>query len=184
MKIIRLAAIAIAISLTLATFAPVGASRSFTANTSAESSDAAALGIPSPLSPFVMAASAPLVSIITEAAPAGYACKLMAQTPADWTRMRSRQIFDTYWTLKNTGTKDWGIHGVDVKYRGGFPEGTNFHTSRSLFDLPRKTGPGQRITLGMDFIAPKKAGYYVSNWGLYVGSQVFCKFYIAITVTG
>ena len=51
---------------------------------------------------------------------------------------------------------------------------TKFHTGRDLFDLPQKVGPGQKITLLMDMTAPKTNGNYVDNWGLYVGSLVFC----------
>ena len=94
--------------------------------------------------------------------------------------MKSRQIFDAKWTLKNTGTKVWGIHGVDVKYRGD----TRMHYGvADLFDLPVKTGPGQKITLKLNMLAPKLPGYYVSNWGLYVGGQVFCKFYVIVVVS-
>ncbi len=188
MKVIRFAAIAIAISLLLGTFAPVyGAQKKVAAvGASNQPSIAAALDLPA-LSPFLFAASAPVVTVGIEdpgvsADALNYSCQLTAQSPADWKVMGRRTTFDVKWTLKNTGTKVWGIHGVDVKFRGGFPVGTKFHTGPNLFDLPHKVGPGQKITLAMDMIAPKNSGNYVDNWGLYVGGQVFCKFYIAIVV--
>jgi hypothetical protein len=190
MKTIRFAAVAIAISLLLGTFAPAyGAHKNVAAvDVSSQSSNAAALDLPF-VSPFLFAASAPVLAAGGDGpgvdgfnSTAGYSCQLTAQTPADWTVMGRRNIFDAKWTLKNTGTKVWGIHGVDVKFRGGFPVGTKFHTGRDLFDLPKQVGPGQKITLVMDMTAPKNSGNYVDNWGLYLGNLVFCKFYIAITV--
>lgn len=186
MKTIRFASIALAIAITmsllLGTFAPAGIPQS-AASAPAQSFNAAALGLPSSFSPFLMAASAPVVSVVADSAYNGYACQLMSQDPPDWTRMGRRHIFDATWTLKNTGSKVWGRHGVDLKYRGGFPVGTDMHTGASLYDIHKNVGLGNRITFILDMIAPKKAGNYVSNWGLYVGSQVFCKFYIAVTVT-
>lgn len=139
-----------------------------------------AFNIPA-ISPFFFSAGAQVLAagdISTESTP-GYACKLMTQTPADWTVMKSRQSFDVAWNLKNVGSKVWGIHGIDVRYRGD----TRMHTNvPDLFDIPQRVAPGQRFTLKLDMVAPKLAGYYVSNWGLYVGSQVFCKFYLVIYV--
>jgi hypothetical protein len=137
-------------------------------------------------SPFFFAASAPIVSMGVSGpvgpdsmAPAGYSCQLLAQSPADWSNVKSRQIFDTTWVLKNSGSKAWGKHGIDVKYRGD----TRMHYNiPDWFDLPKNVGIGGRLQLTIDMIAPKAAGYYVSNWGLYVGSQVFCKFYVIVVV--
>lgn len=189
MKVFRFAAIAIAISLLLGSLAPsIGAQKPAAAHSASTSQSfkTANLGIPF-LSPFLFAASAPVITAggeppMTESSTAGYSCQLIAQKPEDWRVMRSRTTFDVQWTLKNTGSKVWGIHGVDVKFRGGFPVGTKIHTGPDLFDLPKKVGPGQRITLLMDMTAPKKNGDYVDNWGLYLGSTVFCKFYIALSV--
>lgn len=183
MKIIRFATIAIAICLVLGAFAPYPTQSSLV-GTANQSSSPAAWEAPFD-SPFLLASSAPVVSLITDASYNGYACTLKSQSPADWTLMGRRHIFDVYWTLKNTGSKVWGVHGVDVKFRGGFPTGTVMHTNGiNLFDLPKKVAPGGKITLALDMVAPRKAGYYVENWGLYVGGHVFCKFYIAVTVTG
>lgn len=181
MKKFTLATILVIVSLVLGSFmfAPI-AKQSIALKQSAETAS-----VPD-FSPFLLAASAPMVSIggsgpvgPNSFAPAGYACQFIAQSPADWSTVKSRQIFDTTWVLKNTGSKVWGIHGVDVKYRGD----TRMHTNvPDLFDIPTNVGVGQKFKLTLDMIAPKKAGYYVSNWGLYLGSQVFCKFYVIIVV--
>jgi hypothetical protein len=184
MKVFRFVAIAIAISLLLGAFAPFPTQKNIAATTSGQTTNRAAWTSPF-TSPFLLAASAPVIEVVTGEAYDGYACTLNKQTPTDWTQMKRRQIFDVHWTLKNTGKKVWGARGVDVKFRGGFPTGTVMHYNvPNLFDLPRTVTVGDKIMLSMDMIAPRKPGYYVDNWGLYVGGQVFCKFYIAITVTG
>jgi hypothetical protein len=185
MKIIRFAAVAIAISVLLGTFVLV-VGKSAAVSTSNQSSNVAALDVPF-ISPFLFAASAPVLVAgqdgpSAENTTAGYSCQLTAQTPEDWKVMGRRTTFDVKWTLKNTGTKVWNIHSVDVKFRGGFPVGTKFHTGPNLFDLPHNVGVGQKIGLTMDMTAPKTNGNYVDNWGLYLGNLVFCKFYIAIAV--
>ena len=181
MKKITFATILVIVSLVLGSFAFAPIAKQSTAlKQSAETAS-----VPD-FSPFLFAASAPMVSVSVQgpvgpnsSAPAGYACQFISQTPADWTNMKSRQIFDTTWILKNTGSKVWGKHSVDVKYRGD----TRMHYNvPDLFDIPTGVGVGQKFKLTLDMIAPKKAGYYVSNWGLYLGSQVFCKFYVIVVV--
>jgi hypothetical protein len=173
--------ITVVIALLLGSFVvAAGAAKSIAGTAPKQTLGTAALDLPSP---FLLAASAPIISVVdanSSANALAYACSLVAQRPADWTTYKKRTTFNAYWTLKNTGTKVWGIHGVDVAYRGG----TAMHTSRGFYDLPAQVGPGQKITLAADMIAPKQPGYYVSNWGLYVGSQVFCKFYLVIYVSG
>ena len=179
MKVFRFATIAIAISLLLSSFITVPGAKLAAADTSGPTLNTAALPF---MSPFLFAASAPVIvasGVQPESDTNGYSCKLTAQSPADWTVMGRRNIFNTKWTLKNTGTKIWGIHGVDVKYRGD----TRLHTRvPDLFDLPRTVRPSEKITLAFDMLAPRNPGYYVENWGLYVGNLVFCKFYIVIVV--
>lgn len=183
MKTVRLILVVVVLSLLVGMLIPVfGAQKSAAVNTASQALNPVAMDSPF-LSPFLLAASAPVIAAAGEQPDnsiAGYSCKLTAQKPADWTPMVSRNIFNVSWTLKNVGTKVWGIHGVDVRYRGD----TRMHYKvPDLFDLPKKVGPGQSITLKMDMMAPKLPGYYVSNWGFYTGGLVFCKFYVIIVVT-
>lgn len=178
MKKVRLVFIMVAIALVLGSFFAAPTAQKSVAAAPKQSSSAAVLP---DFSPFLLSANAYIVPD-GEASPEaynGYACQFIGQTPKDWTVMKSRQIFDTTWVLKNTGTKIWGKHGVDVRYRGD----TRMHTNvPDWFDIPRGVGIGQKFTMTLDMVAPKAPGYYVSNWGLYVGSQVFCKFYVIIVV--
>lgn len=181
MKKVRLVFIMAAIALVLGSFFAAPAAPKSVAGSAPKQSSSAAAIVPD-FSPFLLSANAYIVpegGISSPEAYNGYSCQFIGQTPKDWTVMKSRQIFDTTWVLKNNGTKVWGKHGVDVRYRGD----TRMHTNvPDWFDIPKFVGIGQKLTLTLDMIAPKAPGYYVSNWGLYVGSQVFCKFYVIIVV--
>lgn len=180
MKKLRFVLMMVVIALVLGSFfAAPATQKSVAAGTPRQSSQAAVLP---DFSPFLLSASAHIVpdAEVSPDAYNGYACKLTAQSPADWTQFRTgRYLFDTTWVLKNTGTKVWGLHGVDVRYRGD----TRMHYNvPDLFDIPKQVNLGKSLTLTLDMVTPKAAGYYVSNWGLYVGSQVFCKFYVIVVV--
>lgn len=125
-------------------------------------------------------AAAPHITVSLEPA-AGtpdYACRLLSQKPKDWTKMQRRHIFDATWTVRNTGSKNWGKNSIDFKYISG----TKMHTYGDAYDLAKDVGPGQSITLIVDMISPKQKGYYTAVWGLFRGSQSFCKLSITINV--
>ncbi len=105
-----------------------------------------------------------------------YRCQLVAQSPADWTRMAPRLDFDAAWTLKNTGTANW--KGVDLVYLGG----AKMQKYASLYDVNTSVAPGAKIKFVIDMIAPKLPGTYTTYWGLKTGNQVFCRFYLTIQV--
>jgi hypothetical protein len=125
-------------------------------------------------------ASIPAVAFTFESSSStsGYSCSLVAQSPADWTRMGRRQYFDAKWTVKNTGTKTW-LQGFDFKYMGG----TKMHTNGNIYELKANVGPGKKVTLIADMNAPKTNGYYTAYWGLYTGNSAFCRLSITVVVT-
>ena len=182
MKKMRFVFIVVVVALLLGSFAVVPGARATVAGTAPKQTNNTAFNLPA-LSPFLLSASAQVIAageVSPEGTTTGYACKLMGQAPADWTKMPKRNIFDATWILKNTGTKTWGLHGVDVRYRGD----TRMHYGvPDLFDIPKTVSVGKQIQFTFDMMAPKVPGYYVSNWGLYLGSQVFCKFYVVVVVT-
>jgi hypothetical protein len=188
MKAFRTVFVVIVVALLAAAFAPLpGAQRVAASNTTvalgtpAQSFVQSALGLPL-LSPMTFSASAPVIRITSETlAVPNYACKLTAQTPADWTKMASRQSFDAKWTLLNTGAKTWYKTAVDYKYLSG----TKIHTNASIYDLPWIVPPGKKVNIAVDMEAPKYNGYYswyTTTWGLAMGSQVFCRFSMTIVV--
>lgn len=138
----------------------------------------AALGLPllAPMS--LVSIPAITVSVESASASADYACTLVSQKPKDWTKMQRRNIFDAKWTVRNTGTKNWGQDGIDFKYVSG----TKMHTYGDSYDLAKDVGPGKSTTLIVDMVSPKNKGYYTAVWGLYKGNKVFCKLSVTINV--
>ena len=183
MKKMRFIVIATIVALLFGSFAVLPGIQKSVAGTAPQQSLSTAALIPD-FSPFLLSASGPVITAIGVEAPANavsYACTLLSQKPADWTTMKKRTSFDASWVIQNTGSKVWGTHGIDIIYIGG----TRMHTGRSLFDLPKQVGPGQKIKIAVDMIAPKQPGYYVSNWGLNIfGGASFCRFYVVIYVSG
>ncbi len=179
MKTIRFAVLFVALVLLMTTVVPfaaqpVAAQTEATVQTFAE----AALEFPL-LTPLNMV-SIPVITVSVESMSASkdYGCTLLSQKPKDWTRMQRRQIFDATWTVKNTGRRNWGKNGIDFKYVSG----TKMHTWGSSYDLSKDVGPGKSITLITDMVAPKTKGYYTATWGLYRGSQIFCRLSVTINV--
>jgi hypothetical protein len=182
MKPVRLFVVLLALVAFVTTFAFSLPASSNVAALPAQGSNQLALDLPLD-TPLTFMASAPVVSIALESLPSAsnYSCSLVSQTPANWTRMGKRQYFDAKWTLKNIGTKNWGVHGIDVKFIS-FSGGAKMHTSGSLFDLPKETAPGKKITILVDMNAPRAKGYYTETWGLFTGSAAFCRFSITVNV--
>jgi hypothetical protein len=107
-----------------------------------------------------------------------YACSVFSQKPKDYVVMSPRQDFDMRWTLFNAGTRAWTQHGTDYKY----VRGSKLHKYADVVDLPRDIGPGGRIEIVVDMVAPKEKGTHVTYWGLANGTQHFCQFYIIVIV--
>lgn len=182
MKTVRFAAVFLALALFVTAVVPVAAqpvaAQGFPAESPAQFFVDAALGLPL-LAPMSIAA-APVLTISVDSAAAGadYACSVTSQKPKDWTKMQRRHIFDATWTVKNSGTKNWGKNGIDFKYVSG----TKMHTYGDAYDLAKDVGPGKSIKLMVDMVSPKNKGYYTAVWGLYRGGTVFCKLSVTINV--
>ena len=96
-------------------------------------------------------------------------CIVAATLPPRNTEFDQGAHFDVYWTLFNNGTKAWPFYGVDLVYTGGFR-----HEGKKIQDFTRTVSPGQRVTVGASFIAPKLAGQYQTFFKLMVGKRLFC----------
>jgi hypothetical protein len=183
MKTVRIAAVLLALTLfvtAVVSFAaqPVAA-QTMTASSSAPAQAFvdAVMGLPL-LAPMSISAIPVLNISVQSTAGKDYACTLVSQKPKDWTKMQRRQSFDAVWTVKNSGTKNWGQHGVDF----GYVSGAKMHTYGDTYDLSKDVGPGGKIALVVDMASPKTKGYYTAVWGLYKGSQVFCKLSVTVNV--
>lgn len=158
-----------ALAIFASAFSPVKAAPALSINVQ---TDAAFAGMP--------LASGANFSAWNSALSAGtpYACKLISQSPKDWTKFKPRRIFDAKWTVRNTGTSGWKTSGTDLVYIGG----AKMQTHGDVFDLSKSVAPQGKITLIVDMNAPKNPGYYTAYWGLANSNKVFCKFYIIISV--
>lgn len=107
-----------------------------------------------------------------------YACAVFSQKPKDYVIMSPRQEFDMKWTLLNTGTKTWTDHSTDYKH----VRGELMHQHASVYNINKHVGPGGKLEITIDMVAPKEKGTHVTYWGLANGSQHFCQFYIIVVV--
>lgn len=139
---------------------------------------ALAVSAPAPASLSLSALPFYTLAFDNAAASTDYACSLVSQKPKDWTKMGRRNIFDASWTVRNTGNRVWSKNGVDF----GYVSGTKMHSYESIYDLNKDVGLEKQITLVVDMVAPKTKGYYTAVWGLYNGSQAFCKVSVTISV--
>jgi hypothetical protein len=184
MKPVRLISVVLAVGVFLTAFAPVSSlqkTASTNTNTTTVSAPAQSLVEAALGSPMTFLASAPIISVSVDAVSAAgsnYACSLVSQKPANWTRMGRRQYFDAKWTVKNIGTKTWTTSEFDLRYISG----TKMHTYGDIYELSKNTGPNKKVTLIADMIAPKNNGYYTAYWGLFAGNSVFCRLSITINV--
>jgi len=183
MKTVRVFSIAMAVILVITAAVSITASPAVAqTNNSPESASLAqtfmetARGLPL-LAP--MSIAAPVISLKVEnLASSAYKCTLVSQTPADWVKMVKRQSFDTFWTVRNSGSAIWRSTSTRFAYVGG----TKFQTNTSSFAIPNNVGIGGKIKLGVDMIAPRTAGTYSTLWALYAGNTQFCRVTLTLTV--
>jgi hypothetical protein len=184
MKTVRTVAFVLALTLLVAAVVPFAAKpvsaqvANFSKSDPVQTFADAALGLPM-LAPMSVAAI-PVFSVSVESPAAGsdYSCTLISQKPLNWTKMERRQIFDAFWTVKNSGNRVWGQHGVDF----AFVSGTKMHTDGSGFDFQKDVGKGQKIKFVVDMTTPKTKGVYSTTWGLFTGGRVFCKLGLTVNV--
>jgi hypothetical protein len=196
MKTTRFIFGALVVVLLAAAFAPLPAganslaSDSLILNNPTQAFMEAALGLPL-LSPMTMSASAPIVRVAVDntasLATPNYACKLTAQTPANWIKVSGRYDFDAKWTLQNVGLKTWYKVNTDYKYLSVASSGVPkiMHKWDERYDLPWNVAPTKKITLTVDMLTPKYTGqatWYTETWGLINGSSVFCRFSVTLWV--
>jgi len=108
---------------------------------------------------------------------AAYSCKLVSHTPADGTKIKLSEDFDGVWVVKNTGTKNWEIGTLDLKYISG----TKFQTKADAFDVNVVIAAGTEYSLVVDMKAPAAAGKYTAAWMLTMdGTNAFCSLPLSI----
>jgi hypothetical protein len=104
-----------------------------------------------------------------------YQCAVISTSPET---IKVKKSFDGKWTVKNTGTKDWGAGSVDYIYLSG----AEIH-DHATYDLKTSVNAGDTATIIVDMTAPKKAGYYTTTWSLRTGNLEFCRMPLTIYVS-
>jgi uncharacterized protein YraI len=109
------------------------------------------------------------------------ACSLLSQTPEDKTVFAPNALFETSWTLQNTGNAAWEQDQYDIRFLGAF-NGTILHLGSDVYDLPTTVNTGWNIPVTIPMVAPGEPGIYAEGWSISLGNQIICPFYVVIEV--
>lgn len=102
--------------------------------------------------------------------PYAYACTLLSTSPATDTKFNLNADFDAVWKVKNSGSKDWEIGYLDLKYVSG----TKMQTVADIFDVSTFVAKDGELTLVVDMRAPSTAGKYTASWVLVMEGNTLC----------
>ena len=106
-----------------------------------------------------------------------YACEVTKVSPPNGSSFSPRDDFDTFWTVRNIGQRNWDRTSVDYTYSSG----AKIHKI-SGYDLDKNVKVGNSIDLGVDMQAPKDPGTYSTVWTMRVGDNTFCPLRLTIVV--
>jgi hypothetical protein len=124
----------------------------------------------------------PTVETTPPAAPAGMTgCTLVSQSPVDGTVYPAGSGFSTTWVLQNTSAEKWDPNEVDVRYVGAAAN-VPLHQGSDVYDLTATVQPGNTYNFTVSMIAPFDPGTYGEVWEVARGSQLYCQFYVYISV--
>jgi hypothetical protein len=107
---------------------------------------------------------------------AGSNCELVALTP-HMPVLAPRELFETEWTLKNTGDELWLDQNIDFKHSSG----TDMH-KQDLYDLPKSVPADGQVTITVPMFTPKNPGTYTSTWVLSRKKTTLCKVSVTVIV--
>jgi hypothetical protein len=184
MKTVRTFSIALAVVMLVVAVVPFAASpaaaqdsTSLTTAIPAQTFMDAARGFPL-LAPMSITAPAVTLSVENNTS-SSYGCTLVKQTPSDWVKMKTRQYFDVYWTVVNSGSTVWHKNSTTFEYVGG----TKMQTHGDVYRLNNDVARGKKVKFGVDMNAPKGLGTYSTLWALFAGNTRFCRVTLTLTVT-
>ena len=107
---------------------------------------------------------------------AGSNCELVSLTPHNPV-LAPRELFETEWTLKNTGSELWLDQNIDFKYSGG----TDMHKN-DVYDLPSSVPADGQVIITVPMFAPRDPGTYTSTWVLSRKKTTLCKVSVTVIV--
>jgi hypothetical protein len=106
-----------------------------------------------------------------------YKCAFISVSPALGAVMSKNEVFNTRWTVRNTGDV-WPENSTDLVYR----KGDRFRAVNGV-DLTLTVRNDQKVTLpAIRMRAPGVRGTYTATWSLQIGNDYFCSLPVKIVV--
>jgi hypothetical protein len=103
-------------------------------------------------------------------------CQILSVSPSQ--SVATKADFDATWQVKNTSTKAWDQHEIDLRYQSG----TKMNKYTGIYDLPATIKPGETVKVTADMIAPSNAGTYTTQFVLVGEHGVLCNLPLTVTV--
>jgi hypothetical protein len=107
-----------------------------------------------------------------------FACMVMNQKPANWSRFRPGTIVNASWTVKNVGALEWKPNHVSIVYE----EGAKIYAHKQEQELAFIVQPGETRDIIIALRMPEKGGDYQVTFGLQRGGDIFCRLIIGVSV--
>ncbi|PKO00386.1 MAG: hypothetical protein CVU42_04225 [Chloroflexi bacterium HGW-Chloroflexi-4] len=146
-----------------------------TATATSTATATAAVVIPTATNTYVPTVAKPTAT----STPLPYTCSLVSTSPSAGTKMSANADFDSSWKIKNTGSKDWQVGYVDLRYVSG----TKMQTLADVFDVNVALARGAEHTIIIDMKAPGTAGKYTASFALVMEGITMCTLPVNIEVT-
>jgi len=112
--------------------------------------------------------------------PQSSSCTLIAQNPADETRIPTDYNFQTSWTLQNNGTTQWVSPNFSIRYIGS--SHVQLHSGADFDFFLNPVDPGGIYTVTVPMISPIEQGEYTEYWGIFQGNNPVCWFFVKVVV--
>jgi hypothetical protein len=103
---------------------------------------------------------------------------LASVVPAQNAQIGPGALFDTIWTMVNTGSVTWAAGNVDFVYQSG----TKMHLNGDILDISNTTAPNQSLVMVVQMKAPVTKGTYSETWSIKEGNSVYCTVSMVIDV--
>jgi hypothetical protein len=132
-----------------------------------------------PTLPGILPTLPPLATSTSIASATGDKALYVTQSPADNTSVKTNQVFNIIWRLRNTGTRTW-----NNQYTYRFYSATNkLPTAANGYNLTQTVAPNAEVELKVVATAPSSPGTYDTLWVITNPEGVnFAQFNLSINV--
>ncbi|MHC1784729.1 MAG: NBR1-Ig-like domain-containing protein [Anaerolineaceae bacterium] len=121
----------------------------------------------------------PLKTATLQMSAGGDKCEYYSQSPADNSTVKTGQVFNVIWKIKNVGTTNWGAGYVWRFYSAS----NKLSTSQNSYDMTATTAPNAIADITVVASAPSSAGTVDTTWVLTNPQGVnFCSFNVKVNV--